>query len=81
MKYIGNEEEIYHSILLREQYRAMAEQYEKELDMEEQTVNYHRIHVEQRDAYRKALEDILKATTVTDMIRIANSVLKENKRC
>lgn len=80
MNYIGNEEEIYHSILLREQYRAMAEQLERELDMEEQTVNHHRIHVEQRDAYRKALEDILKATTVSDMVRIADTVLRENRK-
>lgn len=80
MKYIGNEEEIYHSILLREQYRAMAEKYERELDMEDNTVNYHRIHVEQRDRYKKALEDILNATTVADMIRIADTVLKENSK-
>jgi len=67
MNYIGNEEEIYHSILLREQYRAMAEQYERELDTDECNV------------YKKALEDILKATTVADMVRIADKVLKENK--
>lgn len=72
MKYIGNEEEIYHSILLREQYRAMAEQFERELDREEATYNRELF-------YKKALEDILKATTVADMIRIADTVLKQNK--
>lgn len=72
MKYIGNEEEIYHSILLREQYRAMAEQFERELDMEEATYNRELL-------YKKALEDILKATTVADMVRIADTVLKQNK--
>lgn len=72
MNYIGNEEEIYHSILLREQYRAMAERYERELDMEEAEYNREQL-------YRKALEDILKATTVADMVRIADSVLKSNK--
>lgn len=71
MNYIGNEEEIYHSILLREQYRAMAEQFEKELDIEEREYN-------REKAYKKALEDILKASTVGDMIRIADRVLKEN---
>lgn len=72
MKYIGNEEEIYHSILLREQYRAMAEDLERELDAEEAEYN-------REQAYKKALEEILKSSTVGDMVRIADRVLKENK--
>lgn len=32
------------------------------------------------DAYKKALEDILNATTVGQMIQIADRVLKENKK-
>ena len=34
----------------------------------------------ERDAYKKALEDILKAHTVGRMIEIADRVLKENKQ-
>lgn len=43
------------------------------------TVNYHGKHVEQRDAYKKALEDILKSSTVGEMVKIADTVLKANK--
>ena len=32
------------------------------------------------DAYQKALEDILKASTVGEMVKIADRVLKENKK-
>lgn len=71
MTYIGNEEEIYHSILLREKYRAMAEELERELDKEAEAFSREQI-------YKKALENILKATTVADMVRIADAVLREN---
>lgn len=35
---------------------------------------------EERDAYKQALEDILKAHTVGKMIEIANRVLQENRK-
>lgn len=35
---------------------------------------------EERDEYKKALEDILQAHTVGKMIEIANRVLKENRK-
>lgn len=35
---------------------------------------------QERDAYKKALEDITKAVTVKDMLNIAYSVLAENRK-
>ena len=35
---------------------------------------------EERDAYKKALENIVKAETVRDMLNIAYSVLAENRK-
>ena len=35
---------------------------------------------EERDAYKKALENIIKAETVRDMLNIAYSVLAENRK-
>lgn len=35
---------------------------------------------EERDAYKQALEDIIKAHTVGKMIEIANRVLNENRK-
>ena len=34
----------------------------------------------ERNAYQKALEDIIKASTVGEMIKIADRVLRENGR-
>lgn len=35
---------------------------------------------EQSEIYKKALEEILNASTVGEMVRIADTVLKENKQ-
>ena len=35
---------------------------------------------EERDEYKKALQDILNATTVGQMVAIADRVLKENRK-
>ena len=35
---------------------------------------------QERDEYKEALQDILNATTVGEMIRIADRVLKENRK-
>jgi hypothetical protein len=41
--------------------------------------NHHREQLEQRNNYKEALEKILNASTVGEMVRIAERVLKENK--
>lgn len=35
---------------------------------------------DERDAYKKALQDILNAHTVGEMVKIADRVLKENRQ-
>lgn len=48
-------------------------------NMREDIKNRRSVRME-RDAYKKALEDITKATTVGKMLEIANRVLAENRK-
>lgn len=61
------DDENYHAILPKEKFHELEDMYAEEIDP--------------CLRYKLALQAILDAATVGEMVRIANHVLKENKRC